>query len=464
MEQEETARLVFWASFPSGTPRETCRSVALRAERAALALLPREQSLLVQIAPDFCVLAIEFDEEAAASALPHVMRGQFIAHAAALSVGNVAVNGFGPGYSAGFEGGASFAVRVAGYRYDAVRSIASSLAARFRAHPRMAAVDIDRSGALHEGMYEVTGTPDRQRLVRAGVPVAGLAEAINEGRSGVLLAGPGREGREAPPFVVLGDGADAPALSDVEDTMLRGAHGASGRLSEFLAFRVRRTPARITRERQHYVQWMTLEYKGPEQDGARIVDEVLRTSMIPPGYSAERHHARGALAGDGVEPALLIGGVSLLVSWMIAAAAYESLALPALVLLTVPFSLIGIFVAFPLVGLAFGRGGVVAAILLVGIVGANAVVLVDRLRPVRPGCPPTHDQIIDGARERLQPILVTAGATFAGVVPLLVTEPVGTLGFTFAFGLAAGLVSGTLLTLVVVPVVMSAVTHGRSSP
>jgi HAE1 family hydrophobic/amphiphilic exporter-1 len=134
------------------------------------------------------------------------------------------------------------------------------------------------------------------------------------------------------------------------------------------------------------------------------------------------------------------------------------------VLLTAPFSLIGIFVAFPLGGLAFGRGGVVAAILLVGIVGANAVVLVDRLRPVRPGCPPTHVQIIDGALERLQPILVTAGATFAGVVPLLVTEPVGTMGFAFAFGLAAGLVSGTLLTLVVVPVAMAAVTHGRSSP
>jgi HAE1 family hydrophobic/amphiphilic exporter-1 len=147
---------------------------------------------------------------------------------------------------------------------------------------------------------------------------------------------------------------------------------------------------------------------------------------------------------------------------MISTAAYESMMVSFVILLSVPFALVGIFSVFPVTGLPFGRGGVVAALLLIGIVAANAIVLVDRLRPPGPGLSLTYSQIIDGAQERLRPILLTAGATFAGVVPLLITEPWSSPGFSLAVGLGAGLVSGTGFTLIILPVAVSFLS--RSAP
>jgi multidrug efflux pump subunit AcrB len=461
LEEEADTRLVFWTSLPRGAPRGAVRDIALRVEQAMLDLLPSGQGLMVQIGPEYCAVVVEFDETTAASALPQHLRARLVNHASALPVGSVAVSGFGPGYSAGFERGATFAVRIAGYRYDVVRSLATALGERLRAHPRVSSVDTDRSFDLREDFYEVKGTPDLDRLARAGLPGVLLATTLREELAGDGVLHAGESGKERVPVLVVNGGVHASDLAVVRSRAVRNNGRTVGTVSQLVDLRVRRTPARIVRERQQYVCWMTLEYRGPEEDGARWVDQVLEASAPPPGYSAERQRSRDLLAGGGIDAGLSIGALSLLVSWLIAAAAYESFALSTLVLLSAPMSLIGIFVAFPLSGIPFGRGGVMACVLLIGIVGANAVVLVDRLRPPRGGGPLTRAQIIEGAGERLQPVMITACATLAGIAPLLVMEPTTSPGFSLAFGMAAGLVSGTILTLVLLPVVVAMVTSVR---
>lgn len=462
--EEGEPRLVFWASFPHGTPRDIYRAVALRVERAVMTFLPSHQTVLVQVGAEYCVVVVEFDEATAASNVPAAVRGMLISHAASLSMGSVVVSGFGPSYSGGFEGGATFVVRIAGYRYETVRSIAEAFCARIRSHPRVAAVDMDRSFVFHEEMYQVIGTPRRDLLDRAGLRVAGLAGMIRQHTLGTALEANEAETDTRPPMVVVEGPGGVKSLDALAGSLLPREDGGSEKLSDLIDFHVRRTPARIMRERQQYVRWITLEYRGPEAAGALWVDDVLSKLPRAPGYACERMHPAGSLAGSDAGSAALVGGISLLASWMIAAAAYNSLALPALALLTVPFSLVGVFLIFPAADIPFGRGGVVASLLLVGIVAANGIVFVDRLRLSGSAQRLTHAQIINGAQERFRPVLMTAGATVAGIAPLLFTEPASGAGFSLAAGLVAGLVSGTVLTLLVLPVVLAVVTRAGGAP
>ena len=100
-----------------------------------------------------------------------------------------------------------------------------------------------------------------------------------------------------------------------------------------------------------------------------------------------------------------------------------------------------------------------------GVAAANAVILVDRLRPPRPGHPHTsggYHRWSTGAAEA--DCDDRRGYVFEGIVSPLATGPASGAGFSLAFGLAAGPVRGTLLTPVVLPVAVPGVTRARASP
>jgi HAE1 family hydrophobic/amphiphilic exporter-1 len=145
---------------------------------------------------------------------------------------------------------------------------------------------------------------------------------------------------------------------------------------------------------------------------------------------------------------------AIAIVYLIMVATFRSLAQPLVLLVSIPFAATGAFVALLVTNTALGLPALIGMLLLVGIVVTNAIVLIDLINQYRIQGMPFEDAIINGARQRLRPILMTALATIGALSPLA-------LGFTGSGGFISqplgvvvigGLFSSTILTLVIVPV------------
>jgi HAE1 family hydrophobic/amphiphilic exporter-1 len=171
------------------------------------------------------------------------------------------------------------------------------------------------------------------------------------------------------------------------------------------------------------------------------------TTLLPiGGVSADQAESFGQL--------LLALLAAIAIVYLIMVATFRSLAQPLVLLVSIPFAATGAFVALLATNTALGLPALIGMLLLVGIVVTNAIVLIDLINQYRLQGMPFEEAIINGARQRLRPILMTAIATIGALSPLA-------LGFTGSGGFISqplgivvigGLFSSTILTLVIVPV------------
>jgi HAE1 family hydrophobic/amphiphilic exporter-1 len=155
---------------------------------------------------------------------------------------------------------------------------------------------------------------------------------------------------------------------------------------------------------------------------------------------------------------------------------FESLVQPLVILFSVPLAGVGAVILLDALSVPLSVVVFIGLILLAGIVVNNAIVLVDRINQKRSHGLSVHDAILEAGRARLRPILMTTATTVLGLVPLtgwLIQLPgmeqfVGSEGTELrapmAIAVIGGLVSSTLLTLVVIPVVYKLLIRDRRSP
>lgn len=129
---------------------------------------------------------------------------------------------------------------------------------------------------------------------------------------------------------------------------------------------------------------------------------------------------------------------------------FKSYRQPLFVILSIPFSLIGVFPGLVLVGQTMSLPGLIGVVALAGIVVNNAIILIDRINNNINEGQEKSKAIVEAAESRLQPILLTTITTITGILPLAVGNAIwGPLGFSIVFGL----LFSTILTLYVIPVV-----------
>ncbi len=190
--------------------------------------------------------------------------------------------------------------------------------------------------------------------------------------------------------------------------------------------------------------------------GSEGIAQTLEDLELPDGTTFE---VAGVTKDQGAAfvQLLLAFGASILIVYVILVAAFRSLLQPLVLLISVPFAVTGVIVTQRLSGGPLGVSSLIGALMLVGIAVTNAIVLVDRVNQLRAEGMPLADATVEGAAVRLRPVLMTAAATVLALVPMA-------FGFTGQGGLVAqplaivvigGMVSSTLLTLVVLPAALS---------
>jgi HAE1 family hydrophobic/amphiphilic exporter-1 len=144
---------------------------------------------------------------------------------------------------------------------------------------------------------------------------------------------------------------------------------------------------------------------------------------------------------------------AIAIVFLIMVATFRSLVQPLILLVSIPFAATGAIGLLLLTGTALGLPALIGMLMLVGIVVTNAIVLIDLVNQYRAEGMSVTEAVTEGGRHRLRPILMTAAATIFALVPMAlgITGQGGFIGQPLAIAVIGGLVSSTLLTLVLVP-------------
>ena len=145
--------------------------------------------------------------------------------------------------------------------------------------------------------------------------------------------------------------------------------------------------------------------------------------------------------------------VAILIVYVVMVATFKSLRQPLLLLVSVPFAATGAIALQVISGIPLGTASLIGVLMLIGIVVTNAIVLVDLINQYRERGMSARDAIEHGAARRLRPILMTAAATIFALLPLGIgiTGNGGFISQPLAIIVIGGLVSSTILTLIVLP-------------
>ncbi|MBK6982784.1 MAG: efflux RND transporter permease subunit [Betaproteobacteria bacterium] len=190
----------------------------------------------------------------------------------------------------------------------------------------------------------------------------------------------------------------------------------------------------------------------PSGDVGSEVQEMLKTIELPPGY-------RFDVAGQTQEmqesftAAVAAIGMAVIFIYIILASQFGSFLQPLAIMASLPFTLIGVFLALLITGSTLNMFSVIGVIMLMGLVTKNAILLVDFTNQgIREG-KSRHDAILAAGQVRLRPILMTTMAMIFGMLPLAIgSADGGEQNSPMGRAVIGGLITSTLLTLVVVPV------------
>ncbi len=159
-------------------------------------------------------------------------------------------------------------------------------------------------------------------------------------------------------------------------------------------------------------------------------------------------------------------GIALLASialvYMVMASLFESLLHPFVILFTIPLAFVGVVLALFVTGTSMSVTALIGVLILVGVVVNNAIVLVDAINQRRTAGAELKDAVRAAGARRLRPILMTALTTILGMTPMALELGEGAETWSpMARAVIGGLISSTLLTLIVIPTVYTSLETTR---
>ena len=183
------------------------------------------------------------------------------------------------------------------------------------------------------------------------------------------------------------------------------------------------------------------------------MERMVAESPLGPGV---RLHVggQGEELAASLNSLLFAFGLAIFLVYLVMASQFESLLHPFVILFTIPLAIVGAVLALKVTGSSISVVVFIGLILLVGIVVKNAIILIDKVNQLREAGVPKREAIVQGARSRLRPIIMTTLTALLGFLPLALGHGEGAeIRAPMAITVIGGLAISTLLTLLVIPVV-----------
>jgi cobalt-zinc-cadmium resistance protein CzcA len=303
---------------------------------------------------------------------------------------------------------------------------------------------------------------DRASAGRFGMPVSELQDMLRAQVEGVHT-GIVAEGQKRIPIVIRGDESLRSDPARFADLQLRTPDGTLARVSDMA--QVQRTQGPVKLDHENGSRFALVQAFVSGRDLVGYVEEaksaVAAKVVLPAGYrivwggqfeNQQRASAR----------LMLVIPVALLLIFFVLLATLRSLRASVIILLNIPFAMVGGLVSLWMSGEYLSVPASVGFIALLGIAVLNGLVLVSYFRQLRYEGASLADAVRLGAERRLRPVLMTASITGFGLVPLLFASGPGSeIQKPLAIVVIGGLVTSTLLTLVLLPILFERFGEGR---
>jgi cobalt-zinc-cadmium resistance protein CzcA len=313
-------------------------------------------------------------------------------------------------------------------------------------------------GAADLQVDQVSGTPqlvirpDRHAIARYGLNLADVQEVIR-GAVGGVTAGQMFEGIRRFDIYVRYEKSARDSPEAIRNILITGPDGIRVPLEQLATVEEIVGPRQITRENNQ--RFITIQANVIDRDIVSFVEEaqqaIDREVKLPPGYRIT-WGGQFRLQQEANKRLMVVIPVTLVIISLLLYSSFNSIKNAALILLNIPLALVGGVIALWISGQNLSVPASVGFIALFGIALENGMVLVTYLNQlVRDGIP-IDEASIQGACLRVRPVLMTAATTALGLIPLLAAMGTGSeVQRPLATVVIGGLVTSTLLTLLVIP-------------
>jgi HAE1 family hydrophobic/amphiphilic exporter-1 len=343
----------------------------------------------------------------------------------------------------------TFSVTVWGEDTELLADVAGEVKRRLASLAGVADLTSDADRGKHEIQVQV----DAEQAGRFGIRPASVSQVLGLTYRGVQLPRLNTGNKEIDLVVSL-EPDDRESIENLALLTVGEADGRPIRLGQLAVFNFAKGPSRITRLNQKTGVTIRGSYEGERLDDALDKIRPLMNSLqMPLGYGwdfgTEIRRSQEQRSEMGTNMLL-----ALVCVFLVMASLFESLLYPLVVMGCVPFASLGVFWLMMLTGTPFNLMAMIGIVILIGIVVNNGIVLVDHINNRRREGLALDAAIVAGCADRLRPILMTAGTTILGLLPLAVIHGahIGDAEYyPMARAISGGLASSTLLTLVVLP-------------
>lgn len=390
-------------------------------------------------------ITVKFQPEALETGFPYMLENQTIGKLISIGGADWSTHGVNP---RGFSNSLNLQHRsenisIAGYDYDQLYRYAEDMVKYLQNKGRVVDIVIEIPGQWDQE-DELYMEYDHEKLVLDSVRVQDIHNAM----SSLLYSrdmGRSRAKRRNTNIVLTPLQNDSLDLWQLNNSFLRVA-GRDIRLSDFMNIQQRKAKNCIPRENQEYVLRVAFNVLGSWTYSSKLIKQTREefNAKFPVGFRCieNRYHWRQE---EGQQYWLL--GLVIVIIFFVCAIIFESLYQSLVIILLIPFSMIGTFLTYYWSGIEFGTGGFAAMVLLCGLTVNAGIYLLNEYNH-------NGKHFIRAWNHKIIPILLTVLSTIAGLIPFLTDGPEERFWFSFAVGAISGLIFSLLILVLVMPMML----------
>lgn len=304
------------------------------------------------------------------------------------------------------------------------------------------------------GLPQMSVKYDRQKIAKYGLNISDLNNLIGLGFAG-MSAGTVFEGEKQFDLVVRYDEEHHQNLTDIESASIQIPDGRQLPLSEFASITNTKGPAKISRDntKRRIVVGVNVRNRDLESVVKDVQTAIDQKIKLPTGYYIE-YGGQFENLRTAKERLMIAVPIALILIFVLLYFAFNSVKEALIIYSAIPMSAIGGVIFLYLRDLPFSISAGVGFIALFGIAVLNGIVLIEEFKELKAhGIHDINERILKGTRNRLRPVLLTASAAALGFLPMAISSSAGAeVQRPLATVVVGGLISATLLTLIVLPV------------
>jgi len=304
--------------------------------------------------------------------------------------------------------------------------------------------------SMEGGSPEVEVQVDRMRAGMYDISVSTIVSQIESQLQGKTVGQVQREGEMEDITLKLPD----KTLKDLNDLSIVDG-GQEFMINELADIKIGTAPKQIYRRDQTRIAKVTaqLDKNMPLDQAVKEIREAIAPIDLPTDYniniSGEEEKREESMSSLGF--ALIL---SIVLVYMVMASQFESLLHPFTILLTIPLAVVGSIITFFLLGRSFNIMAFIGVIMLVGIAVNDSILLIDRILQLKKDGLSRIESIVQAGQQRIRPIIMTSVTTILALLPLTIGfGESASLRSPMALAVIGGMITSTLLTLIVIPCV-----------